>query len=356
MLSSFCGADLEALMLDILRTLLVHDVARVLLLSVGAALFVLVTGHWWLRILRYLNLLKRDRTDMADQVRAYRQLTMGGIMIVIPVIVITIMFNLVDRWSMLLPLGVMMSYAVLGMVDDYYSLTPVTSQHYGLTERVKALLQMLIAVVASAVLYLPQPYGLEHAGITWVPLMGLIDIGMYFVPIGAFIIWVTVNSVNITDGIDGLSGWTLLVAFATYGVITFVNGQFTNLMALSFTLVGACAGYLWFNAYPASVIMGDSGSMALGGILAMIALQSQQWILLPLIGAVFVVEGLSSFVQMTYFQWSRWRTGTPVRLFAMAPLHHHLRLRGWSNPQITQRFVVVAMACGFVAVAFALQP
>lgn len=343
-------------MLDILRTLLVNDVARILLVAVGSALFVLLTGRGWLRILRYLNLLKRERYDTAEQVRSYRQLTMGGVMIIVPVVIITVFFNLVDRWSMLLPLGVMVCYALLGLVDDYYSLTSVTTKNYGLTERVKGSLQMLIAVVASALLYLPQPYGLAHAGMTWMPLLGFIDIGVYFVPIGAFIIWVTVNSVNITDGIDGLSGWTLLVAFAAYGVITLVNGQFTNLMALSFTLVGACAGYLWFNSYPAPVIMGDLGSMALGGVLAMIALQSQQWILLPLIGAIFMVEGLSSFVQVAYFKWSRWRTGKPVRLLVMAPLHHHLRLRGWSNPQITQRFVVVSMACAFVAVAFALQP
>lgn len=343
-------------MLDILRNLLVHDMARALLLAVGSAVLVLATGRWWLRLLRYLNLQKRERTDTVEQVRSFRQLTMGGIMIVVTVVVMTILFNLVDRWSMLLPLGVMLCYAVLGMVDDYYSLITVTAQNYGLTERVKGAFQMAIALGASTILYAPQPWGLAHAGSTWVPLLGFIDLGVYFVPIGALIIWLTVNSVNITDGIDGLSGWTLLVAFAAYGVITFVNGQFTNLMALSFTLVGACAGYLWFNSYPAPVIMGDLGSMALGGVLAMIALQSQQWLLLPLIGAVFVVEGLSSFVQMAYFKWSRWRTGTPVRLFLMAPLHHHLRFRGWSNPQITQRFVVVAMACAFVGVAFALQP
>lgn len=343
-------------MLDMLRSLLIFDVARALLLAAGSALCVLVTGRWWMRLLRYLNILKRERSDTVDKVRGYRQLTMGGIMIVVPVLVITMVFNMVDRWSMLLPLGVMVSYAILGMVDDYYSLSSVRTGQYGLTERVKGILQMLIALCASAVLYLPQPYGLAHAGITWVPLRGFVDIGVYFVPVGALIIWATVNSVNITDGIDGLSGWTLLVAFAAYGIITFVNGQFTNLMTLSFTLVGACAGYLWFNAYPAPVIMGDLGSMALGGILAMIALQSQQWLLLPIIGAVFVVEGLSSFVQIAYFKWTRWRTGVPVRLFIMAPLHHHLRLRGWSNPQITQRFVIVAMACAFVAVAFALQP
>lgn len=343
-------------MLDILRNLLIHDVARALLLAVGAALCVLLTGRWWLKVLRRLNLTKRERPDGQLLTWTPPQLTMGGMMIVVPVTVMTLLFNVVDRWSMLLPLGVMVSYAVLGMIDDYFSLASVKSGHYGLTEKAKGAAQMLIALVASAVLYLPQPYGLAHAGLTWVPLLGFIDIGVYFVPVGAFIIWTTVNSVNITDGIDGLSGWTLLVAFAAYGVIAFVNGQFTNLMALSFTLVGACAGYLWFNAHPAPVIMGDLGSMALGGVLAVIALQSQQWLLLPIIGAVFVVEGLSSFVQVAYFKWSRWRTGTPVRLLAMAPLHHHLRIRGWSNPQITQRFVIIAMACAFLGVAFALQP
>lgn len=343
-------------MTEILRGLLIHDVARGLLVAVAAAILVLVNGPWWLRVLRTLNLLKRERSDTIEQVRAYRQLTMGGIMIIVPVVFITMFFNLVDRWSMLLPLGVMVSYAILGMIDDYFSLGSVSSAQYGLTERVKGIAQMGIALVASAILYLPQPYGLAHAGITWVPLRGFVDIGVYFVPIGAVIIWTTVNSVNITDGIDGLSGWTLLVAFAAYGVIAFVNGHFANVMVLSFTLVGACAGYLWYNAHPAPVIMGDLGSMALGGVLAMIALQSQQWILLPLIGFVFVIEGLSSFIQVAYFKWSRWRTGTPVRLLVMAPLHHHLRIRGWSNPQITQRFVIIAMACAFIGVALALQP
>ncbi len=343
-------------MRDFLHTLLIHDVSRALVLAVGSAILVLLTGRLWLSGLRYLSLLKRQRTDTIEQVRGIRQLTMGGIMIVVPVFVITVIFNVVDRWSIVLPLAVMVSYAVLGAIDDYYSLMSVPATQYGLTEKAKGVAQMGIALVASAVLYLPQPYGLAHAGMTWVPLLGFVDLGVYFVPIGAIIIWTTVNSVNITDGIDGLSGWTLLVAFAAYGVIAFVNGHFTNLMALSFTLVGACAGYLWFNAHPAPVIMGDLGSMALGGILAMIALQSQQWILLPLIGAVFVVEGVSSFVQVVYFKWTRWRTGTPVRLFKMAPLHHHLRISGWSNPQITQRFVIIAMACAFVGVAFAMQP
>lgn len=337
-----------------LRNLLIQDVSRALLLAATAALVVLLSGGWWIDMLRHYNIRKRARNEGTDQIVGYGQITMGGIMIVIPVVVLTILFNVVDRWSMLLPLGIMLSYAVLGAVDDYFSLTTVPSVHYGLTERVKGLFQWVIAIVASMILYLPAPYGLAHAGLTWIPFVGRIDMGVYFIPIGALIIWVTVNAVNITDGVDGLSGWTLMVAFLAYGLVSFISGGFTNLMVLCFTLVGACAGYLWHNAHPAPVIMGDLGSMALGGVLAIIALQSQQWLLLPLIGAVFVVEGVSSLVQVLYFKYTRWRTGTPVRLLKMAPLHHHLRLNNWSNPQITQRFVIAATACALVAVSFVL--
>ena len=337
-----------------LRNLLIQDVSRALLLAAAAAIIVLLSGKWWIDLLRHFNIRKRARDGSTDQTIGYGQITMGGMMIVVPVIVLTGMFNLVDRWSMLLPLGIMLSYAVLGAVDDYFSLTTVPSAHYGLTERVKGLFQWVIAIVASMILYLPAPYGLAHAGLTWIPFMGRVDMGYYFIPIGAVIIWVTVNAVNITDGVDGLSGWTLMVAFLAYGLVAFISGGFTNLMVLCFTLVGACAGYLWHNAHPAPVIMGDLGSMALGGVLAIIALQSQQWLLLPLIGMVFVVEGLSSMLQVVYFKYTRWRTGTPVRLLAMAPLHHHLSLKKWSNPQITQRFVIVATACALVAVSLVL--
>lgn len=341
-------------MQETLRALLIQNIDRGLLLATTAAIVVLVSGRWCIRLLRTYNLRKRVRTIGQDHNAGVGQLTMGGIMIIIPVIVLTVLFNLIDRWSMLLPLGVMLCYAILGGIDDYYSLEIVPSQHYGLTERAKGIAQALIALGASVVLYLPAPYGLQHAGVTWVPLVGRIDLGWWFVPLATALIWTTVNAVNITDGVDGLSGWTLLVSFMTYGLIAFINGQFTNLMALSMTLVGACAGYLWYNAHPAPVIMGDLGSMALGGVLAIIALQSQQWLLLPLVGIIFVVEGLSSFVQVAYFKYTRHTKGEGSRIFKMAPLHHHLRFNGWSNPQITQRFVVINMACALVAVSLAL--
>jgi phospho-N-acetylmuramoyl-pentapeptide-transferase len=248
----------------------------------------------------------------------------------------------------------MVAFAVLGAVDDYYSLAVVQSKHYGLTERVKGVIQLLFSVGASVVLYLPAPLGLGHSGLVYVPFFGISDLGVAVIPIASVVIWVTVNSVNIADGVDGLSGWTLMVSFAAYGVIAFLNGEFTNLMTLCFTLVGALAGYLWYNAHPAPVIMGDLGSMALGAVLAMVALQSQQWLLLPIIGVVFVIEGFSSFLQTAYFRYTRVRTGEGVRIFRMAPLHHHLRITGWSEPQLTQRAVIITLAGALVGVALAL--
>ncbi|MFM2032064.1 MAG: hypothetical protein RLZZ297_829 [Chloroflexota bacterium] len=341
-------------MTDMLRSLLVQDMAWALLLAAVAALVVLVSGRSWIALLRANNIRKRVRNEGSDTIVAYGQFTMGGVMFVVPVVVLTIVFNLVDRWSMLLPLSVMVAFAVLGAVDDYYSLAVVQSKHYGLTERVKGVIQLLFSVGASVVLYLPAPLGLGHSGLVYVPFFGISDLGVAVIPIASVVIWVTVNSVNIADGVDGLSGWTLMVSFAAYGVIAFLNGEFTNLMTLCFTLVGALAGYLWYNAHPAPVIMGDLGSMALGAVLAMVALQSQQWLLLPIIGVVFVIEGFSSFLQTAYFRYTRVRTGEGVRIFRMAPLHHHLRITGWSEPQLTQRAVIITLAGALVGVALAL--
>jgi phospho-N-acetylmuramoyl-pentapeptide-transferase len=187
-----------------------------------------------------------------------------------------------------------------------------------------------------------------------IPFVGSYDIGFWFFPVAAFIIVATSNAVNITDGLDGLAGWNLAIAFGAYGVIAFLNGEFTNLMTLSFTLVGACVAFLWYNAHPAQVFMGDLGSMALGAVLAVIALQSQQWLLLPIIGIVFVGETLSSALQKVYFKLTRRMTGTPKRLFRMAPLHHHFELTGWSETQITQRFVMITMIASLLGISLAL--
>lgn len=343
-------------MQEALRILLVRDMSRALLLAAGAFGITLLFGRYWMSVLRTYQIGKRVRPD-GPQSHFVKTgtLTMGGFMIIAPVIVLTMAFNLVDRWSMVLPIVTMLLFGVLGAFDDYLSLESSTKDQYGFTERVKLSLQIVLALVISLFLYLPQPFGLDNSGLVRIPFVGAYDIGIWFFPVAAFIIVATSNAVNLTDGLDGLAGWNLAVAFGAYGVITFLNGEFTNLMTLSFTLVGACVAFLWYNAHPAQVFMGDLGSMALGAVLAVIALQSQQWLLLPLIGIVFVGEALSSAIQKNYYKFSRWRTGTPVRIFRMAPLHHHFEMVGWSETQITQRFVVITMIASLLGISLALS-
>ncbi|MFM7677943.1 MAG: phospho-N-acetylmuramoyl-pentapeptide-transferase [Roseiflexaceae bacterium] len=335
--------------------LLVRDMSRALLLAAGAFAVTLVFGRYWLMVLKHYRIGKRVRREGPESHYIKTgTLTMGGMMIIAPVILLTVAFNLVDRWSMLLPLVTMVLFGVLGAADDYLSLTGSAADRHGFTERTKLCCQIGLALAISIVLYLPAPYGLANSGLVRIPFVGSYDIGFWFFPIAAFIIVATSNAVNLTDGLDGLAGWNLAVAFGAYGVITFLSGDFTNLMTLSFTLMGACVAFLWYNAHPAQVFMGDLGSMALGAVLAVIALQSQQWLLLPLIGIVFVGETISSAVQKYYYKYSRWRTGTPVRLFRMAPLHHHLEMSGWSETQVTQRFVLISMVAALLGVSLAL--
>lgn len=340
---------------ETLRTLLVNDMSRALLLAAGAFVVTLIFGRYWLKVLQHYRIGKRVRQEgpVSHYVKT-GTLTMGGLMIIAPVVVLTMAFNLIDRWSMLLPLATMVFFAIMGAADDYLSLTGTAAGTHGFTEGRKLALQIGLALVISLVLYLPSPYGLANSGLVRIPFLGSYDIGIWFFPIAAFIIVATSNAVNLTDGLDGLAGWNLAVAFGAYGVITFLSGDFTNLMTLSFTLVGACVAFLWYNAHPAQVFMGDLGSMALGAVLAVIALQSQQWLLLPLIGIVFVGETVSSAIQKYYFKYSRWRTGTPVRVFRMAPLHHHLEMSGWSETQVTQRFVLITMVAALLSVSLAL--
>lgn len=342
-------------MQETLRILLVRDMSRALLLAAGAFVVTLIFGRYWLTVLKRYRIGKRVRQEGPESHFVKTgTLTMGGLMIIAPVVVLTMAFNLIDRWSMLLPLAALVLFGILGAVDDYLSLTGTAADKHGFTERTKLALQIVLALGISWVLYWPSPYGLANSGLVRIPFIGSYDIGIWFFPIAAFIIVATSNAVNLTDGLDGLAGWNLAVAFGAYGVITFLSGDFTNLMTLSFTLVGACVAFLWYNAHPAQVFMGDLGSMALGAVLAVIALQSQQWLLLPLIGIVFVSETVSSALQKYYYKYSRWRTGTPVRIFRMAPLHHHLELSGWSETQVTQRFVLITMVAALVGVSLAL--
>ena len=163
-----------------------------------------------------------------------------------------------------------------------------------------------------------------------------------------FIIVGTSNAVNLTDCLDVLAGIIAAVAFAAYGVIAFLQGQ-TWLVAFVFTTVGATLAFLWYNAYPAELFMGDTGSLALGATLAVVALMTGQWLLLPVVGFVFMAEALSVILQVAYF-----KTTGGKRLFKMSPLHHHFELLGWSETHVTQRFWLIGILSAMLGIALAL--
>lgn len=343
----------------LLRRIVVSEAAPTILLAGGTFLLTLFTGGYWVRWLRAKKVGKQVRADGPQaHLSKTGTPTMGGIMIVIAAVVMTMLFNLYRRPSMLLPLSVLISFAILGGFDDFLSLTGSRSKTFGLTVRLKFVWQFLLALIASLAIYLPRRYfGLEHEGLLQIPFYGPIQLPFYFfIPIAVFVIVATSNAVNITDGLDSLAAWTLTLAFAAYGVISFVGfPRHVYLQAFCFTMVGANAAFLWYNAHPAQVFMGDTGALAMGAALGVVALMSQHWLLLPLIGIIFVVDAASSGLQTLYFKWTRYRTGTGKRLFRIAPLHHHFELMGWSETQVMQRFVLVAMIAAFMGIALALS-
>jgi phospho-N-acetylmuramoyl-pentapeptide-transferase len=268
--------------------------------------------------------------------------TMGGIMITTSVVVLTAVFNLAGRLSMLLPLGVLLACAVLGAVDDMLNL--VGGTRTGLTARFKFAWLFLFAAIAAWVLY--GPLGLHTI---YIPFVGKYEIGPVYFLIALFAIMGTAHATNLTDGLDSLLGGLAAIAYIAYGVIAYLQGQL-QIVAFCFTMVGALIGFLWYNAHPAQVFMGDTGSLAIGAGLAVAAFQTGQWLILPVVGFVFVVVTLSVFIQVGYFKLSGGK-----RVFKKAPLHHHFELIGWSETQVQMRFWLVGIAAGMLGIALALS-
>ena len=283
---------------------------------------------------------------------------MGGILIIVPVLIITgtlnlanlLGFNLIGR-SVLVPMGVMFSFGILGVIDDY---STAFSKKRGLSGRVKFISQLTLAAIATLVISLGD---FQFANTVAIPTISEpISLPPWlFIPVAIFIILAASNAVNLTDGLDGLAGSTSTVAYTCYGVIAFLQGQIW-LVAFIFTVVGAILAFLWYNAHPAELFMGEVGSSALGATLAVIALMSGQWLLLPVVGFVFVAETVSVILQVWYFKMTKRYSPDKQgkRLFKMTPLHHHFELSGWSQPQVTQRLWLVSILTGMLGIALAL--
>ncbi len=276
--------------------------------------------------------------------------TMGGLMVIIPVILITIVLNIYNLLganvigkSILVPLGTLVGYAILGGYDDWTGLRKIRGG-IGMLARYKLLAQVALAFLISLALYFV--LGLHSVAFPRVPQK--IDIGLFYVPVAAFVIVSFSNAVNFSDGLDSLAGWLTAISFASYGVIALLQQQI-YLVTFCFIMVGALLAFLWYNAHPAELFMGDVGSLALGASLAVVGLMTGQWLLLPLIGIMFVAEAASVVLQVGYFKLTKGK-----RLFKMSPLHYHFELLGWSETQVVQRFWLMAMLAGMLGVALAL--
>jgi phospho-N-acetylmuramoyl-pentapeptide-transferase len=255
----------------------------------------------------------------------------------------------------LLPLGVLVGFAFLGMFDDWEGIQRSRGVHgEGLPGRVKFMAQLLLAGIAAGIISLYRG-GFSFANEVTLPLVPItISISqIVFIPIAMFIIVGMSNAVNLTDGLDGLAGIITASAFAAYGVIAYLQGQ-TYLVQLCFVMVGACFAFLWYNAYPAQLFMGDTGSLPLGAALGTVAIMTGQWLLLPIIAIVPVAETLTVILQVLSAKFSRRYLGVDRRLFRMSPLHHHFELGGWSQTQVVQRFWLVGILSAMVGIALAL--
>lgn len=287
--------------------------------------------------------------------------TMGGILIVVPVLLITGMLNIANLvglnaigQSTLILFFCVASHALLGAIDDWQGIKGMRGRGEGMSERMKSTFQILFATIIALVLYYGPPHW-DYIGIPGLqgPHNGFYRIGPIMIPIVIFIIVAASNAVNFTDGLDSLAGSISSIAFASYGVIAYLQNQ-TYLMAFCFTIVGALLAFLWYNAHPAQMFMGDTGSLALGATLGLVGIMTGQWLLLPVIGSIFVAEAGSVIIQRYYFKWTRIRTGEGKRVFKMAPLHYHFELLGWSEMQVKERFWLMSVLSGMLGVALAL--
>jgi phospho-N-acetylmuramoyl-pentapeptide-transferase len=250
--------------------------------------------------------------------------------------------NILSRAETLLPLGALVASALVGMVDDLFDVWRLGHKGGGLRMRHRFFVYAGIAVIGAWWFYFKLGWSALH-----VPFVGNIEIGWWYIPFFVLVIVATAFSVNETDGLDGLAGGTLLMAYGAYGAIAFAQGKY-DLATLCGIIMGALLAFLWFNIHPARFFMGDTGSMSLGVTLGIIAMLTNSALLLPVIGFGFMIESLSVLLQLA----SKRLRGK--KIFLSSPLHHHLEAIGWTEAKIVMRFWVVGGVAAVVGLSIFL--
>jgi phospho-N-acetylmuramoyl-pentapeptide-transferase len=311
------------------------------LLLAFAVVVILMPGY--IRFLRFIGMGKRIRVEGPETHLVKEGTpTMGGLLLIGVVLSLFLFLRGTPQFGIIAPLATLLLVGILGAIDDY--LNARTGE--GISVRQKMLWLVVVAFVAA--FQIQRTYAID---VIDVPFVGSVPVApAVYIVFAAFAIISAANGVNISDGLDGLAGGTLVFAFVAYLLISILNEPTQpNLASLCALIVGALLGFLWFNVHPAQVIMGDSGSLALGATLAVTALITGQILILPFVGLIFVIETLSVVMQVVYFKLSGGK-----RIFRMSPLHHHYELLGWDEEKITLRFWIVGIIAGLIGVTLFL--
>ncbi|HUT22147.1 MAG TPA: phospho-N-acetylmuramoyl-pentapeptide-transferase [Candidatus Bipolaricaulota bacterium] len=284
--------------------------------------------------------------------------TMGGIIIWLSVLIIAVVFfllaaftnieifqklNFLTRAQTLLPLGVLIISALIGLVDDYLGVRKIGPHGGGLSMGMRLGVYFIIALIGAFWFYFKLDWDVFH-----VPFIGNFNIGWWYIPVFIFVIVATSFSINETDGLDGLAGGTLVTAFAAFGAIAFTQGKF-ELATFCGVIVGALLAFLWFNINPARFFMGDTGAMALGVTLGVVAMLTNTALLLLIICLIPVLESLSVIIQLTSKKIRK------KKVFLSAPIHHHFQALGWSEPKIVMRFWLISGVAAVIGVIISLM-
>jgi len=330
---------------------------RTIFASITALLICLFVGPWLIRKLQSLQIGQHIRDDGPKSHHLKKGTpTMGGILIIIAVVISTILWANLSVNYIWLILLVTVGYGLIGFADDYRKLTGKSSK--GISGRKRLVAEIIIALFVSIIIYFKPGFNTQIA----VPFFKTVlpDLGWGYILLATFIIVGAANAVNLTDGLDGLAIGPATICFATFVLFAYFAGNIKvasylqipyvagsgELAIFCGAMVGAALGFLWFNAYPAEVFMGDVGSLSLGGALGTMAIITKQEILLAIVGGIFVVETFSVIFQVGYFKVTKGK-----RIFRMAPLHHHYELKGWPEPKVIVRFWIISILLALLAIS-----
>jgi phospho-N-acetylmuramoyl-pentapeptide-transferase len=342
------------------------------LAAVTSVLISLIIGK---RIIKWLSNMQlkeviRDDVGLDHHHAKSGTPSMGGVIIILAVVIPSLLFMKMDSVYAWLIMFVIIALGLVGFLDDYIKV--VKKNKSGLAGRFKIIGQVVVGIVVGAVLYFHPDFA-DVNTLSTVPFLKNVNIDyaffgenlgwMIFIPVAVFVITAVSNATNLTDGLDGLASGVSAICGFVFAIFAYVSGRtdlsgYLDIMYLPgageltifcAALVGGCMGFLWYNTNPASVFMGDTGSLALGGAFGALGLMLHKELLLPFICGVFFFETLSVIIQTTYFKYTKKKYGEGRRVFLMTPIHHHFEKKGWSEQKIVVRFWIITVMLGIIS-------